>query len=213
MRVKLPLDQTNRIEVYLDKLSLDIKDLPELDSLMCSIRSPVLVVNPSYLRDINIIRCQRNSQYKLLAAIDLEGKTFGGNKIYKIRDMIEADGFDIGLTVGRNKIEMINEIKGIISFLSQAGKHYSIRWVINTKHGSDHIDKCINAIKESKCNYELISLLTDELEPDLAHTIMKDCRNKIGITKCNMKISGKPVDGLIKNDLNLRYQIEAKDLK
>lgn len=213
MRVKLPLDQTNRIEVFLDKLNLEVKSLPELDSLMCSIRSPALVIDQAYLRDINIIRCQRNSQYKLLAAIDLEGKTFGGNKIYKIRDMIEADGFDIGLTVGRNKIEMINEIKGIISFLSQAGKHYSIRWVIDTKHGSDHIDKCISAIKESKCNYELISLLTDDLEPELAHKILNDCRGKIGVSKCNMKISGQPVEGFIKNDLNLRYQVRAKDLK
>jgi len=212
MRVALPLDQTNKVEVLFKGPDLKIRDLTMLDSIMCSTRAPALIVESRYLADVNMIRLQRNSQYRLLAIVDPEGKEFGGNKIYKIQGLIEADGFDIGLTAGRSKLELINEIKGIISFLQQSGKAYQIRWIINTKHGSSHVKNCLAAIKDSKINFDMISLLTDDLDPDLAHDIVKNARESIGINKCNMKISGKPVDGFIRDDANLRYQVEAQEL-
>lgn len=212
MRVTLPLDQTNRVEVLFNGPDMKIRDLSKVDSIMCSTRAPALVINPAYMSEMNMVRLQRNSQYRLQAIIDPDGKTYGGNKLYKIQNLIEADGFDIGLTVGRSETEIINEIKGIIAFLSQSGKAYQIRWIIDTNHGDEHIDKCLRAIKASKVNFDMISLMTDKLEPDLAHDIVKNAREKIGISKCNMKISGKPVDGFIRHDDNLRYQIEAQEL-
>jgi len=212
MRITLPLDKTNRVEVLFKEPDLKIKDLASIDSIMCSSRAPVLVSNPKYISDINMIRLQRNSQYRLLAYIDPEGNQYGGNKIYKIQGLIDTDGFDIGLTNGRSQIELVNEIKGIVSFLQQSGKAYQIRWSINTKHGPDHINKCLKAISSSKVNFEMISLLTDNLDPDTSHDIVKKARNTIGMNKCNMKISGKPTEELIRDDKNLRYQIEAKDL-
>lgn len=212
MQVKLPLSKTNRVEIYFDKPNLSVKSLTELDSLLVSTRSPSVIINTEFMNELNLIKLQRNSQYNVIAAIDLDGKVFGSNKIYRIQNLIEADGFDIGLTANKNKVELINEIKAIDQFLKQASKQFKMRWVINSKHGPDHIDKCIDAIKESKVRYELISILTDNTDPKTAHNIVKKCRNGLGMVKCKMKISGKPSDDLIINDNNLVYQVRAEDL-
>lgn len=212
MHVALPIDQTNRVEVLFTKPSLKIKRLEQLDSLMCSSRSPVLIIDKAFLSDAMLIRGQRNSKYSVIASIDLEGKTYGGNKIYQIQNVIGADGFEIGLTTNRNVIELVNEIKAIFSFLSQANSEYKIRLSVNVSAGSEHVKNCMEAIAKSKCNYEMISFLTDKMEPDLAHDIVKACRESIGNIKCKMKISGKPVEGFIRFDNNLKYQVNADDL-
>lgn len=209
MRVALPLDQTNRVEVLFEKPSLKVKDLAKLDSIMCSTRAPALVIDPAYINDIIMIKGQRNSKYNVIAAIDLEGKVYGGNKVYHIKNAISADGFDIGLTANKNKTELTNEIKAITSFLSQSPTEYMIRWVINAKHGSGHVKECLEAIKKSKTKFDMISLITDSIDADLAHDLVKTCRTSLGLAKCKMKISGDPSNDLIRVDNSLRYQVAA----
>lgn len=212
MQVSLPFDKTTRLEVYFEKPTLKVRDLSSLDSLMCSSRAPTLVVTSDYTSDINMIRSQRNSPYKLITAIDPECKEFGGSKIYRIQNLIESDGFDIGLTANKNKIELINEIKGISSFLQQLGNRFSLRWVVNTKFGNKHIDNCLDAIKESKCRYELIVIDTNNSEYSLSHDLVKSCREKLGLNKCVMKVDGQPIEKLINQDINLFFKIKAEDL-
>jgi hypothetical protein len=212
MRVKLPIDQTNRIEIYFSGPSMAVKSLMDLDSLLVSSRSPTVVCGPEFLSDISYMRSQRASKYNVIAAIDFEGKTFGGNKIYKFQNLIEADGFDIGLSANKNKMELINEIKVIMGFLARAGKDFIMRWTINTKHGPKHIEECLKAIKESGVKYDLISLLTDGTDCDTSHNIVKKSRKLLGSTKQRMKISGVPQEGFITNDKNLVYQVKAEDL-
>lgn len=212
MHVKLPIDKTNRVEVYFSGFDFKIRDLPKLDSLMCSCKSPVLITTSDYVQDINMIKLQRNSRYKVITEIDRNGLTYGGNKIYKIQNLIDADGFEIGLTVGRNSTEILNEMKSITSFLKTSGKQFLIRWSINTNNGPTHIKNCLNAIKNYKDKFDMVSFNTDSLPPELSHNIVKNARIIIGMIKCNMKISGQPSDDLIIHDKNLRYQIEAKYL-
>lgn len=212
MQVKLQLDKTNRVEVYFDGPNMKVRGLTDLDTLVSSCRCPSLVVSTDFLSDMNMIKSQRNSQYKLIASIDPDGGTFGGNKVYQIHDLIEADGFDIGLTANKNKTELINEIKGISAFLQSAGKDFVIRWSINAKHGPDHIKTCMEAIKGSGIKYDLISILCHGESSKTAHNIVKKCRKQIGMMKCKMKITGIPDDDLFKNDANLLYQVRAEDL-
>lgn len=212
MKMKLPVDKTNRVEVLFKGFDLKIRDLYKLDSLMCSCKSPVLIMHPDFVEEMNLIRLQRNSRYSIISMIDLEGLTYGINKVHKIKNII-PDGFEIGLAVNKNSTELLNEIKSITSFLASSGKQFLIRWTINTKHGPDHIKNCLNAIKKYKDKFDMISFITDNISSELSHKIVHNSRIILGVAKQKMKISGTPEDDdLIIHDKNLRYQIEAKHL-
>jgi hypothetical protein len=212
MQTKLTFDKSNRVEVEFLAPSMKIKNLSQLDSLVSSLHAPALVIEPSFLPDLNVIRFQRNSQYRVIGCVDKKFSTFGGNKIYEIQNMIEADGFDVGLTNGKNAIELRNEIQGIDKFLKSSGRQFFIRWVIDASQGPKHIEKCISAIRDSKVMYEAIVIKANDMEAKTAHEIVKTCRKNLGLNKAKFKIIAKFSDDLITNDLNITYQISANEL-
>lgn len=213
MKTKLTLDKSTKVEIYFEKPSLVIRNLMALDSLAVSMRSPCVVIDPSGLPDLNVIKFQRNSPYKVIGAIDLECKTFGSNKAIKLQNLIEADGFDIGLTAKRSATELHNEIVGIQNFLKMAGKPFYIRWLIDIKHGRDHITECLKAIKTSKTRYEAICLVVRNTEKEVIKSIINKCREELGITKTPIKIFADFNEELFDDkDLNLTYQFKAEEL-
>ena len=213
MKTKLPLDKSNRVEVEFLAPSPVIKSLVDLDSLVSSLHAPALVIEPSFLPNLNMIRYQRNSQYRVIGCVDNQFSTFGGNKIYEIQKMIEADGFDIGLTNNKSAIELRNEIKAIDTFLKSSGRQFFVRWVIDASKGPEHIKNCISAIRDSKTLYEAIAIKADKMDASTAHEIVKQCRKDLGLNKAKFKIISKLSDDLITRDINISYQISANELK
>ena len=213
MKTKLSLDKSNRVEIYYDKPSLAIRSLMALDSLAVSMRSQSVVVDPSCLPDLNVIKFQRNSPYRVIGAVDLACKNFGANKAIQLQNLIEADGFDIGLTAKRNATELHNEINGIQNFLKMAGKPFSIRWLIDVKHGRDHITECLKAIKSTKTKYEAICLVVRDLEKEVIENLIDKCRKDLGLAKAPVKIFANYNEELFNDkDLDLTYQFRAEDL-
>lgn len=215
MNTKLGLDKTNRIEVGFTKPSPKIRDMAKLDTVLSSMRSPALVVSPMLLGDINMIRFQRNSQYKVIVSIDPEGKVFGSTKIHQIRECTDADGYEIGLAQGKNQKELLNEIISINNVFVMSGARYFIRWVINAKHGTDHIKNCLAAIKEAKAkniNYEMITIMHDGADAEVLHSLVQSARKSVGIAKELIKIKSKFNEDLIVHDKNLLYEFEAEEL-
>ena len=212
MKVNLTLDKSSRTEIYFDRPSIKIKNLAVLDSLAVSLRSLKVVVNPEFLEECNNIKLLRNSKYKLIGCIDPECKSYGSNKIFHIQNLMQADGFDIGLTV-KDHISLINEIKLIDRFLKMASKKFDVRWIIDSKHGSNHIDNCIKAIMESKTNNKIICLAAYNKDESVIQKLIKDIRLKLGNIKLPIKIITNFDESIINDkDLNLTYQFKAEEL-
>jgi len=215
MKTKLPLDKSNRVEINYENMSHKIRSIVDIDTLASSMHSPALIVNPSLLSEINLIRFQRNSQYKLFASIDPECKKFGNNKIHQIRECTDVDGYEIGLTANKNSNEILNEILSISNTFVLSGVRYFIRWVIDAKYGQDHVNNCLEAIRKSKAkniNFDLITIKHNDDDPKVLHGLVKTARKNIGMAKAVIKIKSKFNEDIIKNVQNVLYEFSAEDL-
>jgi len=215
MKHKLSLDKSNRVEIGYNKLCPKINDLIKLDSLACSIHTPALIVAPQFVQQLNLIRFQRNSQYKLLIPIDIDGKLFGINKIHNIRDIMNVDGYEIGFTFNKNENELFNEMAAINQMFTSSGARYFIRWVINANKGVDHLDKCHKALSKaikSNINFEMITIEYDSDDSKVLHELVKSTRKAINMAKAKVKIKSKFSDEIIKHSNNVLYEFEAENL-
>lgn len=209
IRCKIPLTHSHRVEIYFDQPSMKIKRIEDLDTLANSMKSPAIVIAPQFLDYMSTIKQVANSPYKIIVAVDIEGKAFGVNKILAARELAQADGFEIGLSKGKNVTELRNEIKAINAFLSQSGMTFDVRWVINTSGGEEHISRAIEAINKENPKYSIITVKGDS---EVIHDVVKFCRKGLGKVKAEMKICSKLHDKLLTDDKNLKYLIPVNDL-
>lgn len=215
MITKLTLDKSNRVEIIYNRITPKIKNLVMVDTTANSMHSPAVIINPGFLNDLNLIRFQRNSQYKLFVSIDNECKVFGSNKIHLIRESINTDGYEIGLTAGKNSNELFNEIVSINNIFVNSQARYFIRWVIDTKHGQKHFDNCMEAIAKARAkniNYDLITIKSELADVDILHNMVKEARKKLGMEKAPIKLSTKFNENVIKNVSNVLYEFNIEDL-
>lgn len=215
MKTKLPIGKSARIEPYLSEFSYKIKDLVSFDTLAISTKAKSVVVDTSFIPDLGMIKAQRNSNYKLIGLIDPEGKSFNLNKVHKLHNLLDADGFDIGLSKDRNKKDLHNEIVGIKRFLSMSGLRYEIRWIINVGFGHNHIDNCIDAIKSTRSEKDIICISTKgiDLDAKTIFNLIKNCRQRLGKPKSLIKLHADFNEELITDkDLNITYQFNAEEL-
>lgn len=215
MKHKLSLDKSNRVEISFNAPCSKINDIAKLDSLACSTHTPALIIEPTFLDQLNLIRFQRNSQYKLLIHVDLEGKLFGINKIHHIRNSMNVDGYEIGLSVNKNENEIFNEISAINQMFTSFGARYFVRWVINANAGMTHVDNCCRAISKSiknNINHEMITVYFNNDDKDILHGLVKSIRKSLNMQKAKVKIKSKFAEDIIKHDNNIFYEFEAKEL-
>lgn len=215
MKTKLTLDKSNKVEINYERMTPKIKNIVDIDTLASCMHSPAIIVNQSLIDDINLIRFQRNSQYKLFASIDPECRVFGGSKIHQIRECVNVDGYEIGLTTGKNANELFNEIMSVSNMFTVSGVRYFIRWVVDCKAGQGHIDNCLEALKRARsknANYDLITIKHNDSDPKVLHGIVKSFRNKLGMEKAVVKIKSPFNEGIIKNVNNVLYEFSAEDL-
>lgn len=209
IKCKVPLTHSHKVEIYFDKPSMKIKRIEDLDTLANSMKSPAIVIAPEFVDYMSTIKQVANSPYKIIVAVDIDGKTFGANKILSAREFVQADGFEIGITANKKLREMRNEIKAINSFLVQSGMKFDVRWVINASNGEKYISDAIEAYKAEKPHN---STITIRGKGDVIHDIVKHCRKEIGVLKLAMKICAPLTDNLLTNDPNLKYLISVDDL-
>jgi len=210
MNPNLTLDKAIKIEVNYGAPSFKIPDITRLDTVTCQLRSQSVVVYSEIIGSLALYKFQRNSSYNIIGAIDIYGEQFGINKLTHIEDLPSADGFDIGLAK-RNVNEISNEIRSILQFFTMAPKTFDIRWTINLSHGKDHINNCINGIKQAKFKPETIRLVSkDNIDINDLSKIIEDIRNGFGNKKLNVKIPGSVKK--LENKEGLFYDINAEDL-
>lgn len=206
IKSKVPLTHSNKTEILFDGPSVKIKSMEDVDTLAKSMNSPTVVVHPDYFERINTIRQVTGSPYSIIVAVDMNGKQFGINKILVAKNLIQADGFEVGITTGKKLQDIKNELKSISNFMSNMS--YDIRWVINASGGKEFIENAIKAIKEQK----LDNIITIKDDSDMSYDIIKFCREKLGKLKAEIKICSRLHDKLLRNDPNLKYLIPINDL-
>lgn len=209
IKCKIPLTHSHKCEIYFNSPSLKIKRIEDLDTLANSMNSPAIVIEPEFLNHMSIIKQVANSLYKVVVAIDINGETFGANKILQTYEFAQADGFEIGLGIGKNIREIRNEIKAINTFLIQSNIEFDTRWVINIANGEKFIYNAIEAIKAEKPKNSIITIKGNDKS---TYDVVKSCRKQMGIIKAEMKICSKLHDKLLNNDSNLKYLIPINDL-
>jgi hypothetical protein len=123
----------NQILSKLELNILDAKTKPEyVSDFVLKNRIPVIVASPEYIAQLSAQRAVRRGQYKLVCALDFtRGDNFALDKIWRSNpDLVEADGFDILISVHRSEIEIGNEMKALYEFIKMNKPMTEVRWCL-----------------------------------------------------------------------------------
>jgi len=121
-----------------NKLELDIMQANELsDGIELAIRHgfPAIVVHPGLSGDAIRIRGRLKGRFGIITPVDWpKGDNFGNIKLRGLStDALEADGFEICLTGGKDEGATRNEAKAITEFLKRhIGELVEVRFVLGT---------------------------------------------------------------------------------
>lgn len=137
------------------KLELDVMQANELDqavTLASQHKLPALVVHPQLATQAIVLRGKRGAKFKIITTIDWpKGEIFGMTKMRGVTsDMLNADGFEIMLTSGKNEAEIRNEAKMLSAFLrDHVSKFVEVRFVLGSlMRPQDEVIKMCSIMKE-----------------------------------------------------------------
>jgi hypothetical protein len=214
--MKLPLDISSRIELNYENPSIKVRHLKNVDAEAIKGSCQAIIINPVFLDSFNMLRMNRNSKYKIIVSIDRDCTKFGANKIHTIRENLEADGYEIGLTKDKNENEIFNEITSINNIIESSGLNYSVRWFIDLKNGQDYLDNCLRAISRAKSKgikYDLVTISTDTNDSELILNLIKSSREKLGMAKASIKMKlNKYNESHIVEDTNVKYEFNIEEI-
>jgi deoxyribose-phosphate aldolase len=113
-------------------------------------RIPAIVASPEFVAPLAAQRAVRRGSYKIICALDFPaGGNFAMDKIWRANpDLVEADGFDILVSVGRSEIETGNEMKAIYEFLKQNKPMVEIRWCLRMNGLPDEAVKALQHVRK-----------------------------------------------------------------
>ena len=116
---------------------------------------PTMIVNTdlfmSVLADRQMKTWQMQPPYKIIVAIDFRdnGKHYAMDKVKLLpREVLEADGYDIMITPGRNEIETGKEMNTLHDFFKQMNPMTEIRWVLGCR--TQTTENILTVIKMAK---------------------------------------------------------------
>lgn len=129
---------------------LDAKTKPEyVSDFVLKNRIPAIVASPEYVAQLSAQRAVRRGQYKIICALDFpRGENFSMDKVWRSNpDLVEADGFDILVSIKRSEIEIGNEMKALYEFLKMNKPMSEIRWCLRMHTAPEESLKIIKHIK------------------------------------------------------------------
>jgi hypothetical protein len=209
----LPLDKSTRVEPYVLGPDRSFPDITKIDLIATKYKCPSVVVSPEFCDLIALMKTRLNSKYNIIVEIDQLGATFGLNKMMHKINYNVISGCEIGLSKNKNYTELMNEMKAASNFLKQFNVGMIIRWIINTSHGTKHIENCIKAIKESgnTIKYDLIRIITPVNVPfekrlEVGYLI----REGIGMVQAKIKLEAAPEN--VSSINNVMFSMHASKL-
>lgn len=210
--MQLSLDKSIRVEPLILSPDRSFPDITKVDTIAIKNRSTAIVVSPEFADLICLFKARHNSKYNVFVEIDSHGSTFGLNKMLHKINYNAVDGCEIGLSKNKNYTELMNEMKTVVNFLKQFGKNLMIRWIVDSVHGTAHINNCMRAIKESKeIKFDMIRVLTPpSMVFDKRLEIANLIREGIGMVQSKIKIDAEPENVSTIN--NVMFSIHASKL-
>jgi deoxyribose-phosphate aldolase len=128
-------DVVTRLEIDV----LQANELLEASELALKYNLPALVVHPTLMSDALVIKGGFKGRYRLITAVDWpRGETFGMAKMHGLSiDALEADGYEIVLTPGKQISDTRNEVRALTEFVkSRLAEISEVRFVFNS-NGKD----------------------------------------------------------------------------
>jgi deoxyribose-phosphate aldolase len=183
----------------LNRLEIDVmqaNELAEASELAAKHKIPALVVHPDLASEAQIYRGRAGGRYFLITPIDWpKGEIFGQNKLRGLStDALDADGFEILLTGGKNKIDSRNEAKALTEFIkTHLAESLEVRFVLGVNgRDDDNIKALCEALLDVRTPAYVrtdiqLKLQVSKANPDIHNKIMETIRS---IVKVPIKLSG-----------------------
>lgn len=122
---------------------------------------PVMIVNPELFMAATVDRQMKirgtTPPYLIIVAIDFagNGRNYAMDKIKQLpKEILEADGYDIMISHGRNEIETRKEMIALNDFFKQLNPLLQIRWVLGCRtQKTESIKTIIKMAKSLPASY------------------------------------------------------------
>jgi hypothetical protein len=145
---------TNKLEIEIGQLNQ--REILEAGTFSTKNHCQAIIVMPDAVAGVMMDKSTRNSQYRVIAAIDFpNGRNFALDKWRDISpDVLAADGFEILLSMGRTPADCRNEIRAIMEFIrGQVNPMAEIRFVIRAFERSEkELDECFEGFRKNPPN-------------------------------------------------------------
>lgn len=169
----------------INRLELDVmqaSELIEAAHLAVKHKLPAMIVHPMIASEALMARGKTGGIYKIITPVDWpKGDTYGMTKFRGLStDALDADGFEILLTHGKNPIDTKKEAKLLTEFIKMhLSELAEVRFVIGAY---------------TRTTAEIETILDALLTVRMPTLIRIDCQLKLQVSKANAEIHNSIID-------------------